>query len=178
VTIITHKDERYTPDDVVKNLEEGRKIYFVNIEEELIAYRWERMDEPIVFYEYNGKKKDIEVTHDFEQRDFSFGDKFEIEYRIINDNDGDAEITSVELSLSDNLDFLGVAPGGTINLEPSMWQGKYMWVKTFPVRARGHINIILVLQCASPGRAEIDFRITSQDTYFETEKIEFDISGK
>jgi len=187
VAIITHKDERYTPEDVIKNLEEGRKIYFVNIEEELIAafnvkdifkYRWERMDELIVFYEYNGKKKDIEITHDFEQKDFSFGEQFEIEYRIINDNDEDTEITSVELSLSDNIDFMGVDPVGTIGLEPSMWQGKYMWVKTFPVSACGYINIVLILQCASPGRAEIDFRITSQDTYFEAEKIEFDISSK
>ncbi len=187
VTLITHKDERYTPEDVIKNLEEGKKVYFVNIEEELIAafnvkeifrYRWERMDEPIVFYEYGGKKKDINITHDFEQEYFSFGEKLEIEYRIINDNDEDAEITSIELSLSDNLDFLGVDRKAAINLEPSMWQGKYMWVKTFPVRANDYINIILVLQCASPGKAEIDFRITSQDTYFETEKIEFDISSK
>jgi len=186
ITYITHKDDRYNSENIYKDLEEGKKIYFVNIEEDLIAdfnikkifsYYWERMDEDAVFYDYSGIKKDIKIVNDFKLKDFKFGEKFKIEYRIINDNNADAEITSIELSISDNLDLLGVDQEGTVNLEPSILRGMYMWVKTFPIKANDEINIVLLLQCASLGKAEIDFKITSQNIYFETEIIELDISN-
>jgi len=186
ITYITHKDDRYNSENIYKDLEEGKKIYFVNIEEDLIAdfnikkifsYYWERMDEDAIFYDYGGIKKDIKIVNDFKQKDFKFGEKFRVEYRIINDNNTDAEITSIELSISDNLDLLGVDQEGTVALEPSISRGMYMWVKTFPIKANDEINIILLLQCASLGKAEIDFKITSQNIYFETEIIEMDISN-
>jgi len=186
ITFITHKDDRYNLDNINRDLGEGKKVYFVNIEEELIAeinlekifsYYWERMDEEIIFYDYGGVKKDIGIAHDFMQKDYRFGDKITIEYRIINDNDAAVELTSVELLLSDNIDLLKVHEEGTIDLEPSLSRGIHMWVKTFPIEANSEINIILTLQCASPGRAEIDFKVTSQDTYFEGGIIGFEISS-
>jgi len=135
------------------------------------------MNEYIVFYDYAGEKKDLDIVYELTKEDFSFGKKFEVEYRIINKNDVDLEITSIELSLTGNLNFIGVGQNGAINIEPSISRGKYMWVKTLPVAANGELNIILLLQASSPGKAEIDFKITSQDRYFEAEKLELDVSN-
>jgi len=186
ITFITHKDKRYTSENIKKDLEEEKKVYFVNIGENLNAnfnmeivysYRWERLQEHIGFYEFGGEKKEIRISHDFEQKDYTFGEKLEIEYRMINNNKVAIDITSLELSITDNIDLLGLDKKGTINIEPSLSRGMYMWVKTFPVQANDEINIILLLQCKSPGKAMIDFKITSQATYFEAEIIEFEISS-
>ncbi|MBM3700371.1 MAG: DUF2723 domain-containing protein [Actinobacteria bacterium] len=186
ITFITNRDKKYNEENVRANIADGKKIYFVGIEKELIAvfnvkkidgYYWERMDEYIVFYDFAGEKKELKIIPYFDIDKLGFGDKFEIEYKIINENDTDIEVSSLELELSQNISFAGVGSSGSINLEPSLSQGKYMWVKTFPVMANSIINIILLLQAASPGKAEIDFSITSQDYYFKADLVELDISN-
>ena len=186
IKFIPNKDEKYSAENVKKDLAEGRKIYFMGIEDELIAlfnlekitsYYWGQMDERVILYDYEGEKKDIKIVHNLEKKDFSFGEKLEIEYRIINDNDTDLDLTSIELTLSGNLNFIGVNREGTIGLDPSMAKGKYMWVKSFPIKANSEINIILMLQAKSPGKAEIDFRVTSQAYYFGAELVEINISN-
>lgn len=186
INFITHKDDRYNLENINNDISEGKDVYFVNLKEELIpeinitrifGYQWERMNEGIAFYGYGGEKKEIKIENDFKQKDYNFGDKIEIEYHIINDNDSDIDLTSIELSLSENLELLEVKKSGSINIEPSIAQGMYMWVKRFPVKADSEINIILMLQCSSPGSAEVDFRVTSQGTYFNAGLIEFDISN-
>jgi len=185
ITFIQNKDEKYNAENVKKDLAEGRKIYFVGIEDKLVtlfnvkkitSYYWERMGEQIILYDYEGEKKDIKIVPNLEKKDFSFGKKLEIEYRIINDNDADLEITSIEMALSGNLNFIGVNQEGTIGIDPSMVGGKYMWVKSFPIKAKSEINIILILRAISPGKAEIDFKVTSQDYYFGAELVEINIS--
>jgi hypothetical protein len=185
ITIISNRDSSYNVDEVRENIAEDRKIYFVGIEEELIAafnvkkiigYTWDRMNEYIVFYDYAGEKMKIDVVPEISKKAFVFGEKFELKYRMINNNKSDIEITSLELKLPENVKFLGTDPAGTIKLEPSISQGKYMWVRTFAVGAGSEINIVVVLQAASPGEGKIDFRITSQNYYFDSEKIKISIT--
>ena len=184
ITFITNKDERYSAENIYKDLADGKKIYFVGLEEELkpyfniekiSGYTWDRMDEYIVFYDYAGEKKELEIIHDFTREKIQFGEKFKVEYRIINKNKESIDVTSIELEISDTLRYTGVDESGSITIEPSLSRGKYMWVKTFPVDSESELNIIIEMQAATPGDAEIDFQITSQNSYFEAEDIEFQI---
>lgn len=186
ITLINNKDERYTAENVKQNIAQGKKVYFVGMEKELIkeinvkkvfGYYWSRTNEYIVFYNYAGFKKDLKITYEILKTDYKFGEKFDIKYKIINDYDEDLEITSLELEFSNNLKFLSVSPEGTITIEPSLSKGIYMWVKTFPIKAHSEINIVLKMQAAVPGQGEIDFRITSQDYYFEAEKVYLNITN-
>ncbi|MBN1298582.1 MAG: hypothetical protein JW997_02730, partial [Actinobacteria bacterium] len=184
ITIITNKDERYSVENIRKNIAEGKKLYFLGIEDKLRAefnvekitgYTWKRMQEYIVFYSYAGEKKDLAVEYEILKTEIEYGKKFEVEYTIINDNDTDLEITSLELMISEGLGFIGVSQNGDIFIEPSLSQGKYMWVKTFPIRARDKINIILTFQARVPGDAKINFAVTSQNYYFKAGEIYLDI---
>lgn len=184
ITFISNRDSRYSPENVKKDIADGKKIYLVGMEEELIAvfnvekitgYTWGRMNEYIVFYNYTGEKKDLRITYNINKKEFKFGEKFQVEYKIINDNDQDIDITSIELNLSRNLSFSDIDKKGTVSIQPSLSGGKYMWVKTITVKAKDYINIIPIIQASTPGEAEIEFKITSQNYYFESEEIEIDI---
>jgi hypothetical protein len=184
IKIITSRDSRYNEENVRKDAAAGKKIYFVGIEKELIAvfnakkisgYTWGRMNEYIVFYEYAGEKKNLKIDYEISKKEFKFGEKFEVLYRVINDNNTDLEITSIELELTENLEFSGTGAGSAVNMQPSFSQGKLMWVKTFPVKASDEMDIIIILQAATPGEAEINFRVTSQDYYFESKEIDINI---
>ncbi len=49
-----------------------------------------------------------------------FGEKFTVEYTVKNKNKGSIKINSLELELPDNIELLGVDPGGYINQYPGI----------------------------------------------------------
>jgi hypothetical protein len=133
------------------------------------------MNEIVMFYDFAGEKKVLEIEHNFVKKELKFGEKFQVEYDIINNNKEDVEITSVELKPSKRLLFAGTSRGSFITEDASLSEGKYMWVKIYKVKSESAIKIILSFQASTPGDAKIKFSVTSQDSYFKAKDITFKI---
>jgi len=188
ITLITHKDKEYAAENVIKDAAEGKKVYFVGTDnqfkpffnlKQIKSYTWERMRENVVFYSYDGEKEGLnipEISYNITKKEFEFEEKFQIEYTISNKGAEDLGITSIELLLPENLRFLNLDQESFITIEPSLYKGIYMWVKTLPVKAGSEVKLILNLQATMPGEAIVEFSITSQGSYFNAEDISIDIS--
>jgi hypothetical protein len=98
-------------------------------------------------------------------------------FTIENNNPEPVQITSLELELPDNLAFVDVDPGGYIDQGPGLSRGMYMWVSDeYFVEAGSSIELIVYLQGSGPGTGTVEFRITTNDVYFEAEGIEIEIN--
>ncbi|MCL4416169.1 MAG: DUF2723 domain-containing protein [Actinobacteria bacterium] len=170
----------YTVDGIKDNLHRGRKIYFVNVEESMIPFfnfekidscRWPRFEENIVFYKLVSEKLSLKIQYQISSKEIKFGEKFTVLYKIINDNDEDLIITSLELSLPKNITFLEVSKGEDITDSPGLRQGKYMWVKEYKIKAESQLSIGIELRAESPGEGVIKFAATSQNIYMHSEDL-------
>jgi len=105
-----------------------------------------------------------------------FGEKFQIEFTIENKNPEPVQISSIELDLPGNIEFIDVDPEGYIDQGPGMSRGIYMWVSDdYIVDPDSKINLIVYLQGRAPGKSVMDFRITTHDIYIEVDGIEIEI---
>lgn len=90
----------------------------------------------------------------------------------INTNSTRIPITSLELELPDNVEFVDIGPSGYIDQGPGMSRGIYMWVSdNYYIDANGAINLIANLQGTAPGEGDILFRITTNDVYIKSDDI-------
>ena len=86
------------------------------------------------------------------------------------------QITSIELDLPDNIEFVDVDPEGYIDQGPGMSRGIYMWVSDdYIIDPDSEINLIVYLQGISPGKNIIEFKITTHDVFIEADGIEIEI---
>ena len=178
IKFVLNKDPDYAIESIRRDMEDGSKVYLVNIEDFLIpliniesvfSYRWPRFEEDIIFYRVTDLKYSPEITYDIEKDKVRFGDVFSIKYHLLNNNKKDIILTSLELEVPEGLSFEGVLEEGTIKESPSISQGRYMWVKNYDINANEELNIFLLFRVLKPGESVVKFRVTSQNIYFEAE---------
>ena len=143
--------------------------------EVLFDYLWPRFDEGIILYRVSGEKLSPDIEYHIDSSQVRFGDTFRIEYNIINNNEDDIRVTSLELDVPDGIGFEGVSGDGKIKDTPSNTQGKFMWVRDYDIEGGGSTDIVLDFRALKPGLHAIRFRITSQDTYFEAEDVGIEV---
>lgn len=180
IEFIVPGDPRYTVEGIKDNLNHGSNIYFVNVEESMVpyfnfekieSYLWPRFAENIVFYRLTSEKLSLKIEYQISSKEIKSGEKFTVLYKIINENNKDLAITSLELKLPKNIIFLKVSKGEDITDSPGLRQGKYMWVKEYKIKANSQSSIGIELQAQSPGEALIKFAITSQNIYMNSEDL-------
>ncbi|MCJ7473131.1 MAG: DUF2723 domain-containing protein [Actinobacteria bacterium] len=177
----------YTLENAEKDFENGKPVYFVG-NHGLFGFAFDY--EPAGKYYYIAKydellllnkitesfKKIIAIDHNIEKNEFDFGEKFRIEFTIENSASREIQISSVELELPDNIEFVDVGPEGYIDQGPGMSRGIYMWVSDqYSIEPGGSINIIVGLKGIAPGEGNISFRITTNDVYIRDNDIEVTI---
>ncbi|MCL5070502.1 MAG: DUF2723 domain-containing protein [Actinobacteria bacterium] len=180
IEFIVPGDSGYTVEGVKDNLHRGRKIYFVNVKEsmksffnfeKIDSYHWPRFEENIIFYKLVSEKLSLKIQYQISSREIKSGEKFTVLYRVINENNKDLTIASLELSLPKNIIFLGVSKQEDITDSPGLGQGKYMWVKEYKIKAESQLSIGIELQAESPGQSVIKFAATSQNIYMNSEDL-------
>ena len=189
VKFILNRDKEYTIDSILSDIDEGRNVYLVNVEdflteslnyEAIFDFLWkrfndERYKEDIVLFRVLGEKVIPEIGYAIEKDKVEFGEQFTLEYNIINNNPVSIKVTSLELDLPDSVAFEDISDLSMIKDEPSINQGKYMWVKDYFVDAGDKLSVELMLRAARPGKDKILFRITSQNSYFDAEDIDIEV---
>ncbi|HAJ95133.1 MAG TPA: hypothetical protein DCP02_02755, partial [Actinobacteria bacterium] len=186
IKIYNSRNPGYTIDDVMRDFEDGRNIYFVgNLGMFKFRFNTEKIGRMFYVSRYTeflqlnrvvSLFETLKIYGDPDKSKKAFGEKFPIEFTIENNNPEPVQITSIELELPDNIDFIDVDPEGYIGQGPGMSRGMYMWVSDdYIIAPDSKINLIVYLQGTAPGKGNIDFRITTHDAYFEAEGIEIEI---
>ena len=175
----------YSTENIKNDLKEGRNIYLVGMEDFInqnfnytpsINYHWPRFGENIILYKLTGEKMQLVIESPVEQLEIDFGKVITLQYNILNKNNTDIDITSIELEIPGNLSYEGIAENSGINIEPGFSQGKYMWVKNFTINSNGSLKISIIVRAIKPGDAEIGFSVTSQNIYFDAKNIKVKVS--
>ena len=183
---INSRGQDYSMENVIKDFEDDKNIYFVgnlglfkfkfNTEEIGRMFYFSRNEEFLLLSRIVGIFETLKIYGDLDKNKKEFGEKFSIEFTVENSNPEPIQITSIELDLPDNIEFIDVDPEGYIGQGPGMSRGMYMWVSDdYYVDADGKINLIINLQGARPGEGVIKFRITTQDVFIEADEIEIEI---
>jgi hypothetical protein len=119
----------------------------------------------------------LKISAETEEGDKNFGEKFRMEFTIVNKNPEPVQITSLELELPGNLVFVDVDKEGYIDQGPGLSRGMYMWVSDeYFIEANSSIDLIIYLQGIEPGTGVVDFRITTNDVYYEADGVEIKIN--
>ena len=104
------------------------------------------------------------------------GEEFTLRYTIKNNSKQNIHISSLELELPPNIQFIGVDPDGYINQTPGLSQGIYMWVSDlYEVKGKSEIDLGIKLKALSSGKSIIKFRITTSDVYIKSDDVEIEI---
>ncbi len=111
---------------------------------------------------------DIVFENEYGQHLKKAGEEFTFKYTIKNNDHQNIHISSIELELPDNIEFMGTEPGGYIDQGPGLSEGIYMWVDDYyDIEYRGEIDLVIRLKAISPGESIIKFRVTVYDSYFK-----------
>ena len=103
-------------------------------------------------------------------------EEFTLIYIIKNNNEQNIHISSLELELPPNIQFIGVDPDGYINQMPGLSQEKYMWVSDlYEIGGKGEIDLGVKLKALGPGKFIIKFRITTNNIYIKSNDVEIEI---
>jgi len=186
IKIYNSRHPGYTIDDVMGDFEEGRDIYFVgNLGLFKFKFNTEEIGSMVYVHRYTeflqlnrvvNLFETLKIYGDLDENKKGFGEKFSIEFTIENSNPEPVQITSIELKLPDNIEFMDVDQEGYISQGPGMSRGIYMWVSdNYIVDPDSEINLIVYLQGSAPGKGIIDFRITTHDVYIEADGIGIEI---
>lgn len=186
IKIYTSRHPGYTIDDVMRDFEDGRDIYFVgNLGLFKFKFNTEEIGNMVYVHRYTeflqlsrviNLFETLKIYGDLDKNKKEFGEKFLIEFTIENTNPEPVQITSIELKLPDNIEFIDVDPEGYIGQGPGMSRGIYMWVSDdYIIDPDNEINLIVYLQGIAPGKGIIDFRITTHDVYIEADGIGIEI---
>jgi hypothetical protein len=184
IDFIQNKDLGYSLDNIKQDLKEGKNVYLVNADPSIMSqlnvqvlfdYLWPRFGEGIALYRVTDEKIIPDIEFIIDSSEVEFGEKFEIIYRIINNNRRLIKITSIEVEIPDSLVFENVRSSGIISVVPSPIDGKYIWVKDNVIETEEELILILSLRAFKPGKSTIKFGITSQDTFFKAEDAVIEI---
>jgi len=188
IEFITHKDSRYSIDDMKESLENGISVYFVGNEAIFLSnfdskqigqkYYWRRYNESLILYQATATTLDFDIEYKIDSKTQEFGKPFSVEYIIKNNITETTKITSFVLELPDSIELVSVDKGGYINQFPAMSQGKWMWVSDkYFVDGRKEINIILNLRATRPGDTIVKFSLTANKIYVEAGDLELEIKS-
>ncbi len=186
IGFIHHNDERYSVENAKEDFTKGLNVFFVGNEKFMNSFfkaeqigrihYWERYREKLRLFKILGIKAEIKIDHNIEDYEEAFGDIFTLEYIIKNNSGGTVNITSVELELPDNIEFVSVEPDGYIDQGPGISRGMYMWVSDqYIVDGNSQINLKINLRGTIPRRSIIQFRVTYYDNYINAQDIEIEI---
>jgi peptidoglycan/xylan/chitin deacetylase (PgdA/CDA1 family) len=119
---------------------------------------------------------DIEIKGIVDPYPEKTGQEFAVRYIIKNNDSRDIKISSLELELPNNIEFVGVGPDGYIDQNPGISYGIYMWVSDeYKIKGEGEIDLKLRLKTIDAGESTIKFRITTNNVYIEGDDIEIKI---
>jgi hypothetical protein len=188
IEYISHKVPEFTVENMMEALDNNITVYFVDISGALEpvfnaeqvgkTYSWDRYNEVLKLFKVTEPKVNIEVSYSTDSYVRKFGEKFTIEYTIENKNKKSTKISSLELELPGNIEFVGTGSSGYINQDPGLSRGIYMWVSdSYIIEGESSINIIVELRGTAPGRAPVKFRLTTNKVYIECDDIEIEIKN-
>jgi len=188
IEFITHKDSRYSIDDMKESLENNVLVYFIgnktifmpyfDIKQIGQKYYWQRYNESLILYQATTAMLDLDIEYKIDNKTQEFGKPFSVEYIIKNNITETTKITSFVLELPDSIELISVDEGGYINQYPSMSQGKWMWVSDkYFVDGKEEINIILNLRATRPGDNIVKFSLTANKIYVESGDLELEIKS-
>ena len=186
IDLINHDYPEYKVENIIEALNDNAAVYFVDdsrafeflFDAEQIGrtYYWDRYDEVLKLFRVTGQAVDIEISYSIDSYTGEFGEKFTIEYIIKNKNKKSIKISSLELELPDNIEFIGIIPSGYIDQDPGLSRGMYMWVSdSYAVEGEDKINLIVELRGTRPGKSVIKFRLTTNKVYINCDDIEIEI---
>ncbi|MBL7123616.1 MAG: DUF2723 domain-containing protein [Actinobacteria bacterium] len=188
IEYIYHTNPRYSVVDMIEALENDIPVYFVgnsgalrsvfNTEQIGKTYYWSRYNETLRLFKVIEPIVNIEISYLSDSYVREFGKKFTVEYTIKNKNKESIKISSLELELPDNIEFMEIKPGGYINQEPGVSRGMYMWVSdSYIIEGEDEINLIVELRGTSPEKSLIKFRVTTNEVYINSDDIEIEIKN-
>jgi len=188
IEYVYHNSLEYTVENMIESLDNNITVYFVGNSRELRSvfnteqigktYYWDRYNETLKLFKVIEPIVNIEISYLSDSYTREFGEKFTVEYAIKNKNKGSIKISSLELELPDNIEFIEIKPGGYINQGPGVSRGMYMWVSdSYIIGGEDKINLIVELRGTRSGRSLIKFRVTTNEVYVDCDDIEIDIKG-
>ena len=186
IEYIWHKDpESYTVENMIKDINDGLDVYFVgnrgalenifNAEQVGESYYWEWQDEELALFKVIEPVVNIEISYHTDSLQRSFGESFNVEYTVSNKNRSSITISSFELELPQNIEFIKTMPDGDVSQDPGLSRGMYMWVGNYIIEGESEINLIVELRGVAPGQLPVKFRLTTNDFYIESDDIEMEI---
>jgi hypothetical protein len=186
IDYIWHKDpESYTVENMTEDVNDGLNVYFVgnraalkkifNAEQVGESYYWEWQDEELALFKVIEPVANIEVSYYTDSRQRRFGESFNVEYTVRNKNRSSIMISSFELELPQNIEFIKIMPDGDIRQDPGLSRGMYMWVGDYIIEGESEINLIVELRGTAPGQLPVKFRLTTNDFYIKCDDIEIEI---
>lgn len=120
--------------------------------------------------------RSIAIEYIVDEYNKKINEEFTIEYIIKNSNKESIKITSLELELPDNIEFIEVSPDGYINQYPGISEGIYIWVSdSYIMEGEDEINLIVKLRGIRPEKSLIKFRATYHECYIDCDDIEIEI---
>ncbi|MCL4385524.1 MAG: DUF2723 domain-containing protein [Cyanobacteria bacterium] len=182
ISIIINNDKQYTDENIKKNFEDKIPVYYMgneqnikqNFNSETIGNSifWEKFNESLTLKKITSEKLKPEINYLLSKTPESIGEEFTLEYIIINNNNKDIQINSLELKLPKEIKLLQVNKNSYINQEPGISLGEYMWVSnSYIVKGILSSNLILELKINNPLNDLIKFRITTQGIYIDSKDI-------
>jgi len=188
IEYVYHNSPEYTVENIIEALDKNIPVYFVGNSEALRlvfnteqigkTYYWDRYNETLQLFKVIEPIVNIEISYLSDSYTREFGEKFTVEYVIRNKNKESIKISSLELELPDNIEFIEIKPGGYINQGPGVSRGMYMWVSdSYIIGGEDKIDLIVELRGASPGKSLIKFRVTANEVYVDCDDIEMEIKG-
>lgn len=131
---------------------------------------------PNQYVNYLKLDRSIAIEYIVDEYNKKINEEFIIEYIIKNSNKESIKITSLELELPDNIEFIEVSPDGYINQYPGISEGIYIWVSdSYIIEGEDEINLIVKLRGIRPEKSLIKFRATYRNNYIDCDNIEIEI---
>ena len=88
------------------------------------------------------------------------GEEFTLKYFIQNNGSQDVTLSSLELELPDNIEFIRAGPGADIDVGPGLSEGIYMWVGTlYNIEGGDSIGLDVKLEALDTGTGTIKFNL-------------------
>ncbi len=130
---------------------------------------WEDYQENLQIYRIEGIIEVVKIIPEEEIIELEYGKKTTLTYYLENNNkDLSIDINSMELRLPDLIKFVGMHPGGDMDVSPGVAQGAYMWTNgPYTIEPGERIVLTCIIQANIKTEDFIDFRVTSGNMYIE-----------
>jgi len=185
---VYHNSSEYAVENIIEDLDNNIVVYFVGnsgalnsiFKTEKIGktYYWDWYNETLKLYKIINPIVNIRINYLIDGHTKKFGEVFDVEYVIKNRNKESIKITSLELELPDDIEFVEVDSDEFIGQQPGISRGMYMWVSdSYIIEPEGEINLILRLRGVRPGESLIRFRVTTNKIYVDCDDIEIEVES-